>query len=677
MSWNRLSEFRHSPKWRALLQWLKTERGILAIILLVFAYIFWRITGAVPDLERAKERVAEAFAEGRYTNTKEYAYVGLWFAAWFNTLLCLLLAATLPLWHRPARTPETSGPSPPGSLPGPVSMPAKWFLPALILIVILAGALRAPLASGGFWHDEVLNAQRIVGYHRVVDDQIFEELDFREATWIDAAFFFRGPTNHTSMSVPARACHLIWQKATGAEPHAFSEFALRLPTYLAGLGAVFLAGLLLRRWGLPVAGIFAAFFLAIHPWHIRWGVDARSYSLTILFVLLALYALTHICQRGQWRWWAIFGFCQFQLMWGSLMNLWLAIAFFAFAAAIIWHQRKTIACGPQFSRLFLVNILAAGAFLQVMTPNLMQFKQYVEMRPPAEASYTQLDARSLHNTATNLLIGLPRNMPAAEGERPITTFHSLFEDKPTLGTSLMLAHGALLLLGAAFLWKHNRRWASMLLVGVFGACLLHLAFTQFRDFFFYPRFISYLLVAWCLLLGIAWEGIGRIAGKIHRRALTPSLATAMLTGTLFFLSTAGAQVHNLYNYPHEPWQEIRQWFTEQRTETPDGKILVAAYGLGGEIMMAVYDPTVRSIYRDYEILEFIEHANDNNIPLYVVYGKQSFNRAMVKAGFKLLDDRTLFQPVARFLAAEPSHTYFVLEYTGNPPPPDYQPEERR
>ena len=54
-----------------------------------------------------------------------------------------------------------------------------------------------------------------------------------------------------------------------------------MPALLASCAAVILLGLLLRQWGHPGAGATAALVLAIHPWYIRYGVDARAYALVV------------------------------------------------------------------------------------------------------------------------------------------------------------------------------------------------------------------------------------------------------------------------------------------------------------------------------------------------------------------------------------------------------------
>jgi len=81
-----------------------------------------------------------------------------------------------------------------------------------------------------------------------------------------------------------------------------SEWALRLPSALAGVAAVvviFAAG---RRMFGVAAGLAAAFLLAIHPVHLWFSTDARPYSLAILLAAGSTWALSELLRSGgAWR----------------------------------------------------------------------------------------------------------------------------------------------------------------------------------------------------------------------------------------------------------------------------------------------------------------------------------------------------------------------------------------
>lgn len=80
-----------------------------------------------------------------------------------------------------------------------------------------------------------------------------------------------------------------------------SEWALRLPSAVAGvltIPLIFLAGW--RMFG-AAAGAVAALFLALHPFHLWWSTDGRPYGLAVLFAAGATWSLAETVRTGCWR----------------------------------------------------------------------------------------------------------------------------------------------------------------------------------------------------------------------------------------------------------------------------------------------------------------------------------------------------------------------------------------
>jgi uncharacterized membrane protein len=70
-----------------------------------------------------------------------------------------------------------------------------------------------------------------------------------------------------------------------------SIFSIRLFSAICGILAVFGIYLLGKEMRNKNLGYISAFFLAIHPFHIEHSQDGRSYSLLVLFVILAFFRL--------------------------------------------------------------------------------------------------------------------------------------------------------------------------------------------------------------------------------------------------------------------------------------------------------------------------------------------------------------------------------------------------
>ncbi|MFM7180194.1 MAG: glycosyltransferase family 39 protein [Verrucomicrobiales bacterium] len=608
------------------------------------------------DAAKATPRLAQTWTDGTWAPVKDYAAFGMYWFAIGNAVLLALAAATSPLWHRRWQAPAAEV----SEAPQTGSGRSRWLYPlSLVACLALALGLRWTTFTGGFWHDEGLQMKRVSGSHDAGKGTGEGGGSvFREASWHDTWFHFRKPTNHTVIGVPARACLESWRSTTGADRWEFREWVVRLPSMVYGLATILLVAALARRFGGTTAGLVAAVLLAVHPWHIQWGVDARSYSAGIFAAALAAWTLIKGLDSGKWRWWLGFGLAQALLLWASLMHLWVSVAFFLAAIMVVVGARKQRPMFPQFGRLVLSNVVGATVFLQVMGPNLLQFLHASKTRAPAEEEFMKLDPGNLSDFLSHLFLGLPHDVPTQPGDHAIVTWTSLFGSAPVAGWCL-IGVSVLLAIGG-WLWAIKRHHlAGWILMAVPLAGIAHLLITAALDWYYYPRFSTFLLPAVVVGWAIVWS---HLAGKAWRRG--GGLAMALPAALGFFLATAMPQVANLVRNPHEPFPEIRDAFANLREAGPGGQALTAGYGLGSDILHDIYDPKAKFISSRQELEELIQVARESKSPLYVVYGLQSFNRATVPDGFTLLDDARFFSKIRRFQGNDPRHTFFLLRYEG-------------
>jgi hypothetical protein len=80
-----------------------------------------------------------------------------------------------------------------------------------------------------------------------------------------------------------------------------NEWALRLPSALAGIAAILLVFLAGRRFFGAEAGAVAALVLSVHPVHLWFSADARPYSLAVLFAAASIWAFHELTRDGSWR----------------------------------------------------------------------------------------------------------------------------------------------------------------------------------------------------------------------------------------------------------------------------------------------------------------------------------------------------------------------------------------
>ena len=633
------------------------ERTWLVVGLLAGAVVYFLLARTFAgDAAKATPRLAQTWTDGTWAPVKDYAAFGTYWFALGNAILLALAAATSPLWHRrwsPARNEEFPATG------DATEKRSRWvYAASLAACLALALGLRWTTFTGGFWHDEGLQMKRISGAFDADRTGADGLPEFREATWQETWFHYRKPTNHTIIAVPARVCLEAWRAATGAERPAFAEWVVRLPALASGLATILVVALTAARFGGRGAGLVAALLMAVHPWHIHWGVDIRAYAPGILATALAVWSLLRALDSGSWRWWIGFGLAQAFLLWASLMHLWLALAFFLAAAAGVVSGRRLRPLGPQSGRLILANVIGATVFLQAMGPNLLQFIHASKMRAPAGEEFMKLDAVTFPDLLSHLFLGLPHDVPTSKSDAAIATFTSLFGTTHLAGWCLVAVASLLAIGGWILVLRENPR-AGWVVLAVPIAGAVHLLCTRALDWYYYPRFSTYLLPVVVVGWALAWSRLARRAGRRGG-----GLAMALPAALGFFLATALPQVANLVRHPHEPFPEIRDAFAALRAAAPGGHALTAGYGLGSDILHDIYDPKATFVRSGEELEGLVEAAKAEGIPLYVVYGLQSFNRTALPDGFRLLDDPRLFSIIRRFRGNDPRHTFFLLRYEG-------------
>jgi hypothetical protein len=287
--------------------------------------------------------------------------IALWWAAAANAALALGLLASARVWASPL----------PAAVPRARTRLGRVPLALLLVAAALAGALRWNLAHSSVWPDEAWTLRDAVsGIARPARDDP-ARLVVRSPSWTETLWGFERPTNHVAFSVAARASLDAWRALGPArEPPAFDEFAFRLPALLAAVLAPPLAGLLLWQWGFARAGVAAAFWLAVHPWHVHHGAEGRGYALVVLFTLAACLCLGRALEGGRWRDWLGAAAALVAAVWSHLFAIWLAVALAGAALA-------GIASGPppravRAARLAVAAVAGGMLLLQLMAPNLAQ-----------------------------------------------------------------------------------------------------------------------------------------------------------------------------------------------------------------------------------------------------------------------------------------------------------------
>lgn len=582
------------------------------------------------------------------------AALGIRHAAWINGGLLLVLLATSQWWARPmtkGQRSEVSGQRP------------KWFWPLVILAGLTSLALRAPLASKSLWWDESWVVFQVTHGKWRPDSKQPDKLKFQAHDWKRCAFYYQKPTNHVPMSLAQKASLSVWRAVTSAKREEFSDLAARAPALLASCAAVVLLALLLQSWGWSGAGVTAAFLLALHPWAIRYGADARAYALVMPLCIAGMLAVSRIWQaRGATVLpWVCWGLVEFLWLWAYPNAVLDVAALNLVLAAALLRNKDTRVTG--IIRLLVTNVFAAMAFVQAFLPNVMQALRWAGGENVAQP----LNLHLIKSTLSHLILGVELSW-----SRVVETEGLIASNPGMPGTSF--AGGMLMLsiaVGLLLITRHRsteklplRHW--ILLLTPVASSLLFAALVSFTGSYFYQRFIiaalPCVIALLCVLFAEALAN-GRVLGSskgwrlFSRRSLAVLLAVFLAVKVLPFWF---AQIQVLVARPYAPLRDVAE-YVEGLPKQGEGeaKPFIVCYGHGYEVM-PVFVPRVQSALSRAELEKYVTQARSENRPLVVIQGHSVHNRAMIPDGFTLLDDWQVFEELTAFRGIEPEFYWRVF-----------------
>lgn len=628
--------------------WKRTP--LLAALATILLLLAWLALAPKPW----SDGIAAAEAKGRTPKTIHYAISGLW----YGSLAALPLALALVPVARAIRPKPTGIPSPIEAKP----VPRRSWIPIAIaaagLALVLARA-NANRLDQSLWDDEE-KALRYFTVGRCAPDKN-GELKFTPTTWLDVFFNYRQPNNHIFFTALSKASHEASGHSinTPGKPY-FSERALRLPAFLAGLAAVGGLGLSLWLTGHARAGLWAMPLLALHPWFLRYLIEARGYSLILLLGPLAAAFLWRALAGGRGAWWAAFAASQFLLLYtypGSVHTVfWMnvgALAWIAFSSsARPWRAHL-------FPRWLAANLWSAILYIVLMAPVVPQLLDY--LREHRDTIHFSLD--SARDLASLLFCGStwknwdPSN-PLALGLKEMLATDTRIEFSAGLVFAAMLAGFiACLRSGRSMLWL----WAVMLLPAV--SFPLH---AWWKNHPFYPW---YAVGALPFLCGLAALGL-EASASLFRGARASQFA-ALAGGLALTLAAAeltGPQRAITTNHPIEPKRES---FLLYRSAAPNPfdprqKDIIT---VGFHQENVTYDPGQRRL-NDVDNRDALDavmaEADRTGKPLFVDFAQEPYARKHFIHIFPRLDNPELFERVATFHGLEPQNTRVVMRYIGKP-----------
>ncbi|MEM7144349.1 MAG: hypothetical protein AAF591_04395 [Verrucomicrobiota bacterium] len=635
----------------------KVYFGILGSLAL--AFILYLIFGPKPWIDGMGPRL-EA---GKKLRSIDYVVTFSFWAALINLLICLAL---LPLSRFILKPLPKRNPSHPASSPGPSR---RTLTIGLLLAVILAAVFNAPRLDMSLWGDEEFTMREFVIGEPYRDDD--GKVQIEPLPWHKTIWEYRTTNNHILYSILGRISHSFVPTPSAPDRTYFSERALHMPPYLAGLAAVAAIGIFTALAGFPRAALTAAFLFAIHPWFTRYGVEARGYALILFLQPFAMITLLRAFATGKWAWWLLYGASLFLLFWAFPGTVYFIVLInLAALAALLFtvpRQFATPAAArlPLFIRFCVANLVAAMLLLQLFSPCVIPFKQWVD-RPRAHG---ELGWTWLQDALSYLGFGFPWR--PWESDNPLAVTLSDFKaDHPTLFLLTLTLALALALLGAIRLAaaKSPARWLLLPIVLPLAVAYVHNSLTGNLMMHWYAvGSLPGLVILWALGADTLTK---LIPSKILPHIARPALPALFI---LAFFALTHSQRQILWKHPVEPLYECVQ--SMRNILNPSHPDIDEVMTLGFHMYSVGYDPAViRLNTKEYaigepteqaavnEFIAALKEADTSNRPLHVNIAQQPFARLMLPALMEILDNEDVFEVVKIHYGLQSPCTRTIYRY---------------
>jgi hypothetical protein len=181
-----------------------------------------------------------------------------------------------------------------------------------------------------------------------------------ESFWIDetvTAFILRHGGLHPSLAAAPRLDESVyyWLPRVSQSLLGFSEFSLRLPSFLVALVSLFMIARLAMRFIHPQAGWVAVFLCFIPHEFTRQATDARPYGLATCVALCGIWFLVRWLDTGEWRDAVLFVIFAALLLHVHLID-WPFYAVFVIYALLRWRLKETAVPGCVIAAVFAIVI---------------------------------------------------------------------------------------------------------------------------------------------------------------------------------------------------------------------------------------------------------------------------------------------------------------------------------
>lgn len=577
-----------------------------------------------------------AVLPGPESKLGEYVAWYGWWAGLVNGCLLAALALTAGCWAGVTRTNGRWLPT----MPTP-----KFFWPVVALAVLLLAGFALPRMGQSLWDDEENSVRRLIAGKMIPEKS--GELKLHAANWEKALWSYKRPTNHHLQTWLSKICHETWRKWGPHQPPHFREWVARMPAFLAGLLSLIVLATLLKRLGFAKAGMIAALLFAIHPWFIRYTSEARGYSLTVLFSLLALRCALEGIESGKWKWWAGYGGALFGMLASFPFTVVVAgVLSLLVALALILRYGKSDFLSPA-ARWFVASLVAAMGFLQLMLPCAPQVDTHVH-----GSLVDAMNQRWQKNLGALFLAGMPWN----NSDDKAADYPELKWEAERMGAIFWFGLWAIILISVLGLFRlvlsKPAGWIPAI-TWLTTPLLLFLA----------GKTINMYLYEWYFLFALPWA-VATLAIGLETAASWLSRFGKPTGFALFacaFLAALGFQHRARHRLVSEPLEALREAALTMRgslNPAESNKVLTAQ----ACVRLELYDPRIQHLETAKELVTLAREADRRNLPLFVTYGNPWALSHSSPELASLLNNSRFFEKAKYFRGFDPTLDQNVLRY---------------
>ncbi len=577
----------------------KAKIWVVVLILLLGVKVFILLDGGAEARDAVSDRLrltelqieesGQAFQDQkdrdhkvfRSIRLREFVASGIWYGAAIGVCVVGLLLSTFKWWTR------TIPPK-----PANIRYPSKRTLAWIVAIAVVGLFIRLPRMDFSLYNDEAFNFTRYIHGQFKWNEETGQN-EFRKASWQQTAWGNHFGNNGKLYSIMARVSHDAWQKSTGAVDSEVSEFALRVPSLVAGVASIVAIGILGSICLCARTGLIAAILTALHPWHLRYSTEARSYGMVLFFAAIILLSLVLAVREGRWRWWILFSVTQVLCLWSYIGTVYFLLAVNLVVLFWIITRHRTV-----FPRWLVLNALGAAIFVQITAPSLPQIL-YAGANMGSLQGWTNLDG------ATEIVSYLISGMPLKDMS-PENPNSPAWLDFGPAGFVIFCLFVAFSLFALVCIVKKKQAAAAFITFASVGSVILAISISNTTKSVVHHWYIIYALPGVILLMaaavGFLWNSRFKLAGPLLLALFIAGFAKPAVS----YLKQGKEQLRDVMMFIRGDVYP----FDEE-----SGHPLVAAFWSD-----IIYDPTIIYTPSIDTLKEAIERSKAENRPLFVEFG---------------------------------------------------------